>query len=432
MLMICPWRPRTIFGKDSCECSGRSTKQDLSKILKNSLTMSKLRNQRSYCVWPFAIVLLTILQFLKVDVMAGSTQSLSGGFIFRATSPKLTSLTSSSRNINKAGAVSSMATLRGGSYKPLSSSLMYYGRVALAGGIAGAAGTSTLYPLDIAKTLRQSDPSKYKSVRTALQDLVRTKSPSGGTQWHVHKAYRGIIPAAVGAIPSSALYFGAYESSKRHLERKLGADTALRRFFVHGLAAASGNTLSSAVFVPKEVIKQQLQCSSASSISEVVWKILQEKGIMGLYTGFGATLMRNIPSAMLRFVLYEECKRVWGYRKGEQVPIGLFVSGAVAGAVASGIMTPVDVVKTRLATGVCQGNVLQCLQQVLQQSGWQGLYAGAGTRILWSGAFAAIGFSTFELAKTAFGVVDSASTQAQTEVYEGVQKHSTSLLERKA
>lgn len=285
--------------------------------------------------------------------------------------------------------------------------LSYYCRIGLAGGMAGAAGTSILYPLDVAKTLRQTSPGKYRSVSDALFQLVRSQAPGESVKWHLHKAYRGLIPAVFGAISSSALYFGAYESSKRALETKLGTATAARRLLVHGLAAASGNSLSSALFVPKEVLKQQMQHSSLSashSLSGVLFDIIRTKGISGLYVGYQATLMRNIPSAMLRFILYEEFKRIWGHRNGEQVPVGLFASGAIAGAIASGIMTPIDVVKTRLATGMCPPGVGNCLQHVVQEAGWSGLYAGAGTRILWSAAFSAIGFGTFELAKGVMGV----------------------------
>ena len=241
--------------------------------------------------------------------------------------------------------------------------------------------------------------------------------------WHISKAYRGILPAALGAIPSSALYFGAYESSKITLQQLLLRDnnesTTSKRLVVHGLAAACGNIISSAVFVPKEVIKQQLQYLAATSVSSthasssvrgVVLQLIQKKGIKGLYSGYQATLMRNIPSAMIRFVLYEELKILWGYREGKngkqekRAPIGLFAAGAVAGAMASGLMTPVDVLKTRMATGTCPLGVKSCLLHVVKEVGWQGLYAGGGSRMMWSGAFSSIGFGTFEFVKGMLGV----------------------------
>jgi len=311
----------------------------------------------------------------------------------------------------RAGATLSSASAA--AFEPLS----YYLRVALAGGVAGATGSFVLYPLDSAKTLRQSDPNMYTSVLEALVKMMRSKN-------RLSRIYQGILPAALGAIPSSALYFGAYESSKVTLERLLLKDndkgndksSLQRRLLVHGLAAASGNILSSTVFVPKEVIKQQLQYQAQSSTvnqASSIWSIVKEKGVSSLYAGYGATLMRNIPSAMLRFVLYEELKRKLSNNNnaGLQANLGSFLAGAVAGSTASFVMTPLDVVKSRLAVGTCPVGVKNCIVHVVRTAGYKGLYAGAGSRMLWSGAFSAIGFGTFEVVKGYLGV---ASTQPTT------------------
>ena len=41
---------------------------------------------------------------------------------------------------------------------------------------------------------------------------------------------------------------------------------------------------------------------------QVVQRTLREKGVRGLYRGYWATLSRNVPSAIIRFSLYEEIK----------------------------------------------------------------------------------------------------------------------------
>jgi solute carrier family 25 (mitochondrial S-adenosylmethionine transporter), member 26 len=297
-------------------------------------------------------------------------------------------------------------------------------KTAIAGGIAGAVGTATLYPLDAAKTVRQASPHTYRSVRAALKHLIQTKT-----------VYRGAWTAIIGAIPSSALYFGAYETSKRcmlaaaHARHyalcdQPGAPAALRRsninnnfglrLLLHSSAAATGNLVSSAVFVPKELIKQRLQYGSSPSCTwlTVIADIVHDKGVMGLYTGYLATVLRNVPSAALRFSLYEELKRHWTTTtttadSGEKTPLlhwRLFAAGAVAGALASGIMTPIDVLKTRLSTGTCPVDLPGCMQHIVQVDGWSALFAGAGSRMATSAAFSSIGFGTFEAAKRLLGI----------------------------
>lgn len=291
-------------------------------------------------------------------------------------------------------------------------SFSYYVRVGLAGGIAGAVGTSILYPMDSAKTLRQSNPEQFTSVISALQHLLQ--------QGHLRRVYTGILPAALGAIPSSALYFGAYESMKSLIRSSSGADETKMtgRLGVHALSAASGNVLSSLVFVPKEFIKQQMQYHG-NSIGRTCVTLLRERGLAGFYCGYQTTLMRNIPSAMLRFVVYEEIKWAWFSNRPDPetglVPTEpkfswrLFAAGAIAGSLASGLLTPVDVLKTRFSTGTCPvGSGLPgCIHHIMKEQGWRGMYAGAGSRMVWSGAFSALGFGTFEAAKGLLGVSDS-------------------------
>lgn len=333
-------------------------------------------------------------------------------------------------------------------------SIWFYMRVGLAGGLAGASGTAVLYPMDAAKTLRQSQPETYKNVRHALRYLCVTKTtppPAAASSaaaaaaassaaphyaWHIQRAYVGWLPAVVGAIPSSALYFGAYESMKRFITRQTtksssssssslassnqGVEGFWHRLGIHATAAASGNVLSSMVFVPKELVKQQMQFQgSGVSFGDVLLQILKKSGVPGLYCGYQATLMRNIPSAMLRFALYEEFKYRWyttnqaggddSILPGDALPFSwqLFAAGACAGALASGIMTPVDVLKTRLSTGTCPVGVKNCVLHIVSEQGWKGMYAGAGSRVIWSGAFSAIGFGSFEAAKNLLGVPDN-------------------------
>jgi hypothetical protein len=417
-------------------------------------------------------------------------------------------------------------------------------RVAMAGGIAGGVGTALLYPIDTAKTLRQTDPTKYPKTKDALVDLFFSTSSRdeasrvlNGAQGgiaatmqqrsrvvlHFGEAYRGVASATFGSIPSSALYFGTYEIAKNRIgnfalglarrksilaqreQEHLGKTPLLQapvstsqlstisRLCVHGLAAASGNTISSIIFVPKEYIKQQLQAYGSGRLASpsistarspaaavrtsqglryppvpltaaqraaygikqspstsqtllnvsppisttiattacttagcVIKETLQESGLRGLYRGYQATLLRNIPTAVLRFALYEEIKLLVLRRAGNSEDDNFndgggfsplfFLSGAMAGAAASGVMTPFDVLKTRVATKAIPGHLgsIGGMKYIMGQNGFKGLYAGAQTRMIWSGVFSAIGFGTFEAAKSLMGVGGVFSSPAVT------------------
>jgi len=59
-----------------------------------------------------------------------------------------------------------------------------------------------------------------------------------------------------------------------------------------------------AVRVPTEVMKQRMQMGMGSFVY-VANDIYMKHGWRGLYTGFGVTIMREIPYALIQFPMYE-------------------------------------------------------------------------------------------------------------------------------
>lgn len=262
-------------------------------------------------------------------------------------------------------------------------------RLAAAGGIAGGFSNLVLFPLDTVKTLRQSDPTRYRNAVGALASVLRTAGVRG--------LYRGVTTAAVGSALSSAIYFGTYEAVRRHLASS--APRAPR----NALAAAAGNVASSALFVPKEVVKQRMQAglSPGGPVAAAV-SLVRAGGVRALYTGYGATLLRNVPSTAVRFVLYEEAKIALAKRGKRRLShVEHVVAGAVAGSLASAAVTPMDVIKTRFATGAVRpgASIVGVAMDIVRDAGVKGLYVGVRPRVLWSGLFAAIGFTSYEMCK---------------------------------
>lgn len=271
-------------------------------------------------------------------------------------------------------------------------------RIAFAGGLAGMLTNIALHPLDTVKTLRQSNPSAYRGVFPAMAHVVRSKG--------LLALYAGLVPAMIGSALSSALYFSTYEGVKRSMTNFFTSTTA--RAPVTALSAACGNIVSSILFVPKEVVKQRMQSavtSKSSHFFSVASELVRNSGPRGLYRGYKATLLRNIPSTMIRFAVYEELKhtlrRIKQTGKNSSSDYEHITAGAIAGIVASLITTPQDNIKTLFATGkIPIGTSLPAaFRSVVDQRGIQGLFVGVRPRIVWSALFAAVGFSTYEVCK---------------------------------
>lgn len=103
------------------------------------------------------------------------------------------------------------------------------------------------------------------------------------------------------------MFFSSYESAKSILTKK--NPLALPDPVIHMIAASFGETMACLVRVPTEVVKQRMQANMSNSILETVNQINRhEGGVLGLFKGFGITLMREIPFSLVQFPLYEYFK----------------------------------------------------------------------------------------------------------------------------
>lgn len=81
--------------------------------------------------------------------------------------------------------------------------------------------------------------------------------------------------------------------------------------------------------------------------------------------------------------------------------VGEFFSGALAGAMTKAILAPLETIRTRMVVGVGSRNIGTSFIQVIEQQGWQGLWAGNTINMLRIIPTQAIELGTFECVKRA-------------------------------
>lgn len=272
------------------------------------------------------------------------------------------------------------------------------------GGLAGGFTYVCLLPLDAIKTKMQTKGASqiYKNAFDAVVKTFQSKGIAG--------FYSGISAVIVGSAASSAVYFGTCEFGKSILSKFDKFPSVL----IPPTAGAMGNIVSSAIMVPKELITQRMQAGAKGRSWQVLLRILEKDGILGLYAGYSATLLRNLPAGVLSYSSFEYLKAaVLSSTKNNHLePIHSVICGALAGAISASLTTPLDVVKTRLMTQVhgeamskvsatMYSGVSSTVKQILKEEGWVGLTRGIGPRVLYSACFSAIGYFAFETARLA-------------------------------
>eukprot|EP00898_Chlorokybus_atmophyticus_P004000 jgi/Chlat1/4600/Chrsp290S04336 len=257
--------------------------------------------------------------------------------------------------------------------------------------VAGAASRgfaqTLLHPLEVLKTFVQS----------AQPDAAWRSARSG------RALLRGIGPQATLAFPAGALQFAAYEGVL-DLLRNLEPDNNGRGWqqaqnFGAGLVAgAAGAVGASVVRVPQEVLKQRIAIGIYPNMLQAVPIMYQQGGLLAFYRGFQAQLSRDVPWNTLSFCLYEQLRS--RMNRSNNTPLTYWQSlgvGVASGSISAVLVTPLDVVKTRIMTGQALGtNVVEVAAAIARTEGVSALFRGSLLRVLHLGPFAALTLSTFD------------------------------------
>ncbi|KAJ8484426.1 hypothetical protein OPV22_016911 [Ensete ventricosum] len=79
--------------------------------------------------------------------------------------------------------------------------------------------------------------------------------------------------------------------------------------------------------------------------------------------------------------------------------VGEFVSGALAGAMTKAVLAPLETIRTRMVVGVGSKHIAGSFLEIIEENGWQGLWAGNTVNMLRIIPTQAIELGTFECVK---------------------------------
>lgn len=185
------------------------------------------------------------------------------------------------------------------------------------------------------------------------------------------------------------------------------------------LSGGIAGTIASCITNPLEVIKTQLQSSSASKINvgdfagasghpiSIANRILKSEGIPGFFCGLRPTLVGIIPARSLYFYSYEQSKRSLGkLLLPEGSVMNALLSGFAAGVASNTITNPIWMVKTRYqlladksAGQKAYNGYNDAIATIYREEGIGGFYKGLFASY-WGCAEGALQFILYEQIKT--------------------------------
>ncbi|KAF2893754.1 hypothetical protein ILUMI_12417 [Ignelater luminosus] len=227
------------------------------------------------------------------------------------------------------------------------------------GGIAGIIGVSCVFPLDLVKTRLQNQQIGPNGERmyTSMFDCFRKTYKAEG----YFGMYRGSAVNILLITPEKAIKLAANDFFRYHLQPAQGPLPIVRQMLAGGLAGFCQIIITT----PMELLKIQMQDAGRvaaqakaagktipkMSATKIALDLFKKHGILGLYKGIGATMLRDVSFSVVYFPLFATLNDL-GPRKtdgsGEAVFWCSFLSGCAAGSFAALAVNPFDVIKTRL------------------------------------------------------------------------------------
>jgi len=182
------------------------------------------------------------------------------------------------------------------------------------------------------------------------------------------------------------------------------------------LAASMGEIAACAVRVPTEVIKQRAQAGQYPTSLSALTSILGLRKTHGfvhvwreLYRGWSITVMREVPFTVIQFPLWEGMKK-WSLQQRQVATKPRDVTGAesalygsISGAVAAGLTTPLDVLKTRMMLAKERQSVYAITSRVWREEGSRAFFSGIGPRTMWISIGGAVFLGSYQWASNMLG-----------------------------
>lgn len=269
------------------------------------------------------------------------------------------------------------------------------------GGVAGSVGATLVYPIDLVKTRMQNqrssvvgEPQLYKNSLDCVKKVFRNEGFLG--------FYGGLGPQLIGVAPEKAIKLTVNDL----VRAKAPKDSATGGISLPWELVAGGSAGGCQVVFtnPLEIVKIRLQVAGELAKSEGADRVargamhhVRQLGLIGLYKGASACLLRDVPFSAIYFPGYAHLKKDFF---GEGSPTAgkgsapkklgfgeLLASAAMAGMPAAFLTTPADVIKTRLQVEARKGQqaytgIVNAFTRILAEEGPRALFKGSLARVL--------------------------------------------------
>ncbi|KAM8875079.1 mitochondrial coenzyme A transporter SLC25A42-like isoform 1-T1 [Spinachia spinachia] len=175
------------------------------------------------------------------------------------------------------------------------------------------------------------------------------------------------------------------------------------------LCGAFAGAVAKTVIAPLDRTKIIFQVSSNRFSAKEAFRLIYcsyvKDGLLSLWRGNSATMVRVMPYAAIQFCSHDQYKRLlggyYGYQGKALPPFQRFLAGSLAGTTAAMLTYPLDMVRARMAVTAREmySNIMHVFVRISQEEGVRTLYRGFTPTIMGVIPYAGITFFTYETLK---------------------------------
>lgn len=213
------------------------------------------------------------------------------------------------------------------------------------GGLSSAAAACVTHPLDLLKVHLQTQQEGKLSVMLMTKTIIQKQG--------VTAMYNGLSASLLRQLTYSTTRFGAYEVGKQAFDTPGHPMPFYKKLLLAGLSGAAGGVLGT----PGDVINVRMQNDiklppelrrNYKHALDGVLKVIQQEGVLKLFSGCHTATGRATLMTIGQLSFYDQIKIMLlqsGYFHDN--PGTHVISSVFAGAIATTLTQPLDVLKTR-------------------------------------------------------------------------------------
>ncbi|KAK4337180.1 hypothetical protein RND71_044006 [Anisodus tanguticus] len=240
------------------------------------------------------------------------------------------------------------------------------------GGLASAGAACCTHPLDLLKVLLQTKGKTEGNLFVTTFKIIKEQG--------VLALYNGLSASLLRQLTYSTVRFGIYETAKKSLTQDGSKMPFLQAVSLAAVAGSVGGFVGS----PADLVNVRMQNDIKLPLEERrnIYKIIRNEGFTKLFNGSLMATCRAMLVTIGQLSMYDQYKYLLlnnfsQYFDGDGLTTH-FTASLLAGASATTITQPLDVMKTRLMNAA-QGeyrSVPHCALSIFKEKGLFGFFTG--------------------------------------------------------